>query len=123
MRGAKQLEWQARLTTYRDNFRAAMEWLLQRTRDGMRIGLCSFSGQGSAEGSRKVAGSRILSSRGVPGDGLLAVELCLRLASAFRPYWEWQGHLPEARNWLERLWRCHVSMEAGERGLPDRPKA
>src|SRR5438270_133977 len=51
MRGPKQLEWQARLTTDRDNFRAAMEWLLQRARDGMRIGLCSFSGQGSSEES------------------------------------------------------------------------
>src|SRR5260370_30991454 len=101
MGGPKQLEWEGRLTTDRANFREAMEWLLQRARDGMRIGLCSFSGQGSSEGSKGVAGSRILSSRGVPGDGLLAAELCLRLASAFRSYSERQGHLPETRRWFE----------------------
>ena len=123
MRGPKQLEWQARLTTDRDNFRAAMEWLLQRARDGMRIGLCSFSGQGSSEGSKGVAGSRILSSRGVPGDGLLAAELCLRLASAFRPYWEWQGHLPEARNWLGAALEVPCEHGGGETVLAARAKA
>jgi predicted ATPase len=123
LRGPQQLEWQARLTTDRDNFRTAMEWLLQRARDGMRIGLCSFSGQGSSEGSRKVAGSRILSSRGVPGDGLLASELCLRLASAFRPYWEWQGYLPEARNWLGAALEVPFEQGAGETVLAARAKA
>jgi predicted ATPase len=123
MRGPQQLEWQARLTTDRDNFRAAMEWLLQRARDGMRVGLCSFSGQGLSEGSREVAGSRILSSRGVPGDGLLAAELCLRLASAFRPYWEWQGYLPEARNWLGAALEVPFEQGAGETVLAARAKA
>jgi predicted ATPase len=123
MRGPQQLEWQARLTTDRDNFRAAMDWLLQRARDGMRIGLCSFIGQGSSEGSKGVAGSRILSSRGVPGDGLLAVELCLRLASAFRPYWEWQGYLPEARNWLGAALEVPCEHGGGETVLAARAKA
>ena len=123
MRGPQQLEWRARLTTDRDNNRAAMEWLLQRARDGMRIGLCSFSGQGSSEGSKGVAGSRILSSRGVPGDGLLATELCLRLASAFRPYWEWQGHLPEARNWLGAALEVPCEHGGGETVLAARAKA
>lgn len=123
MRGPQQLEWQARLTMDRDNFRTAIEWLLQRARDGMRIGLCSFSDQGTFEGSRNVAGSRILSSRGVPSDGLLAAELCLRLASAFRPYWEWQGYLPEARNWLGAALEVPCEQGVGETVLAARAKA
>ncbi|MBO0793571.1 MAG: hypothetical protein J2P36_21835, partial [Ktedonobacteraceae bacterium] len=85
IRGPEQLVWLARLTADRNNFRAALEWSLQRARAGTRI-----SGFNTArQGSHIVAGSWLLSSQGDPDAGLCADELCLRLASAFRPYWEW----------------------------------
>jgi len=98
LRGPQQLVWLARLKADRDNFRAALEWSLQRAKSGMRIS--PFTTHGLIEELTEVADSRMLSSKVVPGSGLLAVELCLRLAAALRPYWEWQGYLVEARNWL-----------------------
>ena len=59
----------------------------------------------------------------MPGDGLFAAELCLRLASAFRPYWEWQGHLPEARNWLGAALEVPCEHGGGETVLAARAKA
>jgi predicted ATPase/tetratricopeptide (TPR) repeat protein len=118
LRGPQQLVWLAKLTADRENFRAALAWSLQQARAGMSIPAFPFLEQASIESSRgagtlpggqvtplayprpKVAGSRTLSSKGDPAAGLLAVELCLRLASALRHYWEWQGNLTEARLWL-----------------------
>jgi predicted ATPase len=123
LKGPQQLEWLARLTTDRDNFSAALEWSLQRARDHMRISAFSFSGQGLAGGSGVVAGSKILSTQGDPGAGLLAVELSLRLASAFRHYWEWQGDLTEARRWLGAALELPLAHEAGETVQAARAKA
>ncbi len=95
LRGPQQLVWLAN----RDNFRAALEWLLQRARERGRIK--ALVHPDATKKSKAVAGSRTLSSQNVPETGWLAGELCLRLAAAIRCYWEWQGHLPEARHWLK----------------------
>ena len=121
LRGPQQLVWLARLKADRDNFRAALEWSLQRARSGMRIS--AFTAQGLIEECSEVADSRTLSSKAVPGAGLLAVELCLRLAAALRPYWEWQGYLVEARSWLEATLELPLAEEAGEMVLAGRAKA
>lgn len=95
LRGPQQLNWRDRVMAERDNFRAALEWSLQRAREGRRI-----RGFVSTTPNWKVANSRILSAQEVSSAGLSALELCLRLAAALRHYWEWQGHMPEARHWL-----------------------
>jgi tetratricopeptide (TPR) repeat protein len=121
LRGPQQLVWLARLKADRDNFRAALEWSLQRARSGMRIS--AFTARGLIEECTEVADSRTLSSKAVPGAGLLAVELCLRLAAALRPYWEWQGYLVEARSWLGATLELPLAEEAGEMVLAGRAKA
>jgi predicted ATPase/tetratricopeptide (TPR) repeat protein len=121
LRGPQQLVWLARLKADRDNFRAALEWSLQRARSGIRIS--AFPAQGLIEECTEVAGSRTLSSKAVPGAGLLAVELCLRLAAALRPYWEWQGYLVEARSWLGATLELPLAEKAGEMVLAGRAKA
>lgn len=121
LRGPQQLEWLARLRADRDNFRAALQWSLQRARSGMRIS--AFTAQGLIEECTEVADSRTLSSKAVPGAGLLAVELCLRLAAALRPYWEWQGCLVEARSWLGATLELPLEEEVGEMVLAGRAKA
>src|SRR6266581_3104412 len=123
LRGPQQLEWLARLTTDRDNFSAALEWSLQRARDGMRISAFSFLGQESPGENKRVAGSSTLSVQGDPGAGLLAVELSLRLAAAFRHYWEWQGDLTEARRWLGAALELPLAHVAGETVQAARAKA
>ncbi|MBA2396180.1 MAG: NACHT domain-containing protein [Ktedonobacteraceae bacterium] len=85
IRGPEQLTWLAELTTDRDNFRAAMEWSLQGAREGLRIPVFPVAVENTL-------------AQAVPD--LSALELYLRLTAAFRPYWEWQGYLAEARYWL-----------------------
>jgi predicted ATPase len=123
LRGPQQLVWLAKLTADRENFRAALAWSLQRARTGKRIRAFSFFEQGSLEESRKVAGSMTLSSQRDASAELLAVELCLRLASALRHYWEWQGNLAEARHWLGAALEMPLGDEVGETVLAARAKA
>ncbi len=123
LRGPEQLEWLARLTTDRDNFSSALEWSLQRARNGMRISAFSFLGQVSPGENKRVAGSSTLSAQGDPGAGLLAVELSQRLSSAFRHYWEWQGDLTEARRWLGAALELPLAHVAGETVQAARAKA
>jgi hypothetical protein len=123
LRGPQQLVWLANLATDRENFRAALEWSLQRARAGMRIQAFSFFEQESLAESRKVAKGRTFSPKAVPSAGLLAIELCLRLASALRHYWEWQGNLAEARHWLGAALAVPLWDEVGETVLAARAKA
>jgi predicted ATPase len=94
LRGPQQLTWLTRLTLERDNFRAAFQWLLQRARDGKRIEASSILNQ------HPLAGGQELPENSASSAALSAIELCLRLAAAFRPYWEWKGYLTEGRSWL-----------------------
>jgi tetratricopeptide (TPR) repeat protein len=54
---------------------------------------------------------------------LHAVELCLRLAAALRPYWEGQGYLVEARSWLAAALELPLAEETTEMVLAGRAKA
>ena len=90
LRGPRQLAWLAHLTQLRENFRAAFQWLLQSAREGRRIEVPAALVQQLPATGQEAGGRRTLS----------AVELCLRLATAFRPYWEWKGYLNEGRSWL-----------------------
>ena len=98
LRSSQQRLWLQRLTQEQNNLRAALEWSLVRARAGVRLRLPSSLEQ--AGEYRDVAGSRTLSRCEAPGTGRFALEVCLRLASALRPYWEWQGNLTEGREWL-----------------------
>jgi non-specific serine/threonine protein kinase len=107
LRGPEQLLWLARLAADRDNFRAALEWSLSRARSGMSIDLSSFFEKGKE----------------MPRDKLPALELCLRLAAALRPYWEWQGYLFEGRDWLRAVLALPIEDGAGKTLLAARAKA
>ncbi len=96
LRGPRQLTALASLTDGRSNVRGAFEWALQKARAGQ-------SSQTSLPAhtlSEEVANCRTLSHRPLPTDGISALEVSLRLATAMRAYWEWQGALTEARSWL-----------------------
>ncbi len=123
LRGPQQLVWLERLTLDRDNFRAALEWLLQRARLGKSIALPAFFERDATAVYRDVAGSRILSAHTIPGTGRCALEVCLRLAAALRPYWEWQGYLMEGRDWLSAAIAVPLKQESGETLLAARAKA
>ena len=114
LRGPQQMRWLEKLTCERDNFRIVLEWLLRRARDGMSIQIpASLEREMSGE-RRRVGGSRTLSSHAAPTTGRLALEVCLRLASALRPYWEWQGYLTEARHWLRDVLTISLKEEEME---------
>jgi predicted ATPase len=117
LRGPQQLVWLARMTADRENMRSALEWSLQRARESMPITM-TFHGA-----NKSVAGSRILSSQRSKRARLPALELCLRLAAALRPYWEWLGYLSEARYWLEATLEISCEEGAGEKLLAARAKA
>src|SRR5579884_2057096 len=90
LRGPRQLAWLAHLTQLRENFRSAFQWLLQSAREGRRIEVPAALVQQLPATGQEAGDKRTLST----------VELCLRLATAFRPYWEWKGYLNEGRSWL-----------------------
>ena len=94
LKGENQLVWLARLVAERDNLRAALEWSLQRAR------------------------ARMMLSSELP-----AVEVCLRLAAALRPYWEWQGYLTEGRGFLDEVLEIPLEEKAGKTVLAARARA
>ncbi|HEU0000474.1 MAG TPA: NB-ARC domain-containing protein [Ktedonobacteraceae bacterium] len=99
LRGAQQLTWLARLRAEQDNFRAALEWSLERADDG--------------------AGMKMSES----GGEICADEVALRLASALRPFWEWQGYMDEGRGWLEAAVRLPCRARAGRATIAARASA
>ena len=123
LRGPQQLLWLERLVADRDNIRAALEWSLQQAKAGAMINASSYCEQGSIEETRDAVKTEMFSSKVVPGRELPAIELCLRLAAALRPYWEWQGYLVEARSWLGATLELPLAEEAGEMVLAGRAKA
>jgi tetratricopeptide (TPR) repeat protein len=123
LRGPQQFMWLERLTIDRNNFRAAMEWSLQRAREGLQIRTFSVLIQETHGRSKTVAGSKVLSTKGGARLEVPAIELCLRLAASFRPYWEWYGYLMEARAWLEAALEIPIADENEETVLAARAKA
>lgn len=123
LRGPQQFMWLARLTTDRNNFRAALEWSLQRARDGLKIGAFPVLRQETHRRGSMVAGSSVLSTQGIARPELPAIELCLRLAASFRPYWEWHGYHMEARAWLGAALEIPIAGESEETVLAARAKA
>jgi predicted ATPase len=98
LRGPQQLRCLALLRANNENFRAALEWSLQKARDGLSIRTFPASSQtasGAGTGARRTA-----------------LEFCLRLASALRPCWEWQGNLIEARHWLNAVLQVPLENDA-----------
>ncbi len=97
LRGSHQLAWLHELTQDLSNFQRAMDWLLERTQHNALIALPAST---FTQHPRTIASSTILSTHDTLPAFRSALELCLRLAASFRHYWEWQGYLPKAREWL-----------------------
>lgn len=117
LRGPEQLLWLARLDLDGDNIRAALEWSLLRAKDGAMVSTFSlFEGEGRTS-------AEILPSKSVPGVGLPAMVVCMRLAAALRPYWEWQGYLTEGRSWLGAILAIPLAESADETELEAQAKA
>jgi tetratricopeptide (TPR) repeat protein len=87
------------------------------------INASAYSEQGSIEDARHAVMTEMFSSKAVSGKELPAIELCLRLASALRPYWEWQGYLVEGRSWLGAALAIPLEEGAGKATLAARAKA
>jgi predicted ATPase/transcriptional regulator with XRE-family HTH domain len=119
LRGPRQLTLLIRLTDARANLRAALEWSLQKARQGKRIH--AFP---PANGlPQEVAGCRTLSQQPFSSEGISAHESILRLATAMRAYWEWQGLLAEARHWLNAALELPVDDGAAPTLLAARARA
>jgi tetratricopeptide (TPR) repeat protein len=99
LKGAQQRMWHARMVVRQHNFRAALEWAVERGRAGASL------------------------RSGDAGTELCAVEVALRLASALRLFWEWQGYLVEGREWLEAALALAYEENAGRTTLAARAKA
>jgi predicted ATPase len=123
LRGAQQLTWLARLVADRKNLRTALEWSLHRARERATIRSLSNHVSGSTEETRAAAGHETLLIGNTPDARLVAVEVCLRLVAALRPYWEWQGYLTEGREWLEAALAIPIEEGAAQTVLAARAKA
>ncbi len=126
LKGAQQLEWQARLMAEQDNIRTAMVWSLKQSRAGAMMSdptrLVCKSTPG-LEGTGDTIGNEAGSTEGVSTSRLHAVEVALRLVAALRSYWEWQGYLNEGRGWIDAALVLPLAEEAGKTVLAARAKA
>ncbi len=122
LRGAQQLTWQARLLAEQDNIRAALQWSLQRAREGATIsraaGLVCESIP-AVEG----AGTGCQSTERASSTELAAAEVALRLVAALRSYWEWQGYLFEGRGWIDAALALPLEEGTKERVLAAKARA
>ncbi len=128
LRGPQQLVWRSQLVAERDNFRAALQWSLQRARDGicMTVSDPEHLKRASTDTTRGIddtARTRTGPMEIVPAAGLPAIAVSQRLAAALRPYWEWQGHLFEGRRWLDAVLALPLTEDAGRAVLAARAKA
>jgi predicted ATPase len=112
LRGPQQMRSVGLLRASSENFRAALEWSLQKARDGRTITV--FPPAESA--SERITASQ----RDCSLTRQSALEFCLRLAAALRPCWEWQGHLIEARYWLNAVLRVPLADDAAQTELAAR---
>jgi len=122
LRGPQQLQWLERLKANQDNIRAALEWSLQRAKTEATIH-SSSSEPGSIAAIDNEVKTDSLLSRVVPGKELSSIELCLRLAAALRPYWEWNGYLTEGRHWLGAVLELPLQHEVRKSILAAKAKA
>ena len=100
LRGPEQLVWLVRLAAAQDNYRTTIQWLILRAREGARIANVPLYLRKASRENKVKSGWTASSPKDTPVKGLLAVEVCLRIVAALRPYWEWQGYLAEGREWL-----------------------
>ncbi len=107
-RGPQQLSWLSQLIRDHANLQAAFEWSLQRARVGMSI----------AAPTLRVEEPSVESEQAIP-----AVEVCLRLVAALRPYWEWRGYLNEGRSQLGAALALPLVTGASRSVLAARAKA
>lgn len=95
LKGPEQFACIARLVADHGNFSAALIWSLQRAKEGRSMPVAPLMGSSH------------------PGT-LQALEVCLRLVAACRPYWEWQGFLSDGRYWLKAALAVPVADDAEE---------
>ncbi len=120
LRGPQQRAWLALQTNDLGNFQSAIDWLIERTQLETRIATAHNRPEQQAQ---IIASSRILSVSLTTHTSCSALELCLRLAASFRPYWEWQGYLPKAREWLTAVLTQPLPTDADITTLAARAKA
>lgn len=119
LRGPRQRVVLNRLTDARANLSAALEWSLHKAWGGQLIH--AFSPLNGLP--PEVANCRTLSQSTFPSTGIPALEISLRLATAMRAYWEWQGLLTEARHWLNAALELPIEDGAGPALLAARARA
>ncbi|HEX7734361.1 MAG TPA: tetratricopeptide repeat protein [Ktedonobacteraceae bacterium] len=119
LRGPRQIIALTRLIDASANLHAALEWSLSRARRGELIHVFTFP-----DGlHQEVASCCTLSRRTSPGAKVSAHEISLRLATALRACWEWQGALTEARYWLNAALELPIPPGAGPTLLAARARA
>lgn len=122
LKGPQQVMWRIRLAVEQDNLRAALDWSLQQARAGASMMGGMAHGRTNTE-AKVAAKNRVEPSEALSGMGLQAIEVLLRLTSALRSYWEWNGQLVEARKWLDTALAIPLVECAGKTTLAARAKA
>ncbi|HEY0756823.1 MAG TPA: hypothetical protein VGD98_22920 [Ktedonobacteraceae bacterium] len=119
LRGPKQFRSVMRFNDARANMRAAMEWALSKAQEHKYIQ--AFMPLPARP--QEVASCRTLSLQYFPDERVTAYEVSLRLATAMRAFWEWQGALTEARYGLNAALDLLAAQGASPRLLAARARA